>query len=87
MWLKDERLESFCWQLLSMEFEFRKMKLDFEELNKKLVMIVEEKSRVERVVEVKDKELCVLLNIMLQNGEGLFIFDVMDLDQFSYYDV
>lgn len=86
MRLKDERLESFRRQLLSMESEFRKMKSDLEELNKKLAMTVEEKSRAERAVEVKDKELRALLNTMLQNGEGSPTPDAMDLDQLSHHD-
>lgn len=48
-----------------MEFEFSKMKFEFEMLKSRLVMVVDEKCRVERVVELKDKELCVLKRIML----------------------
>lgn len=87
MRLKDERLENFRQQLLNMESEFSAMKSDLEELKDKLAMALEEKSRAERAVEMKDKELRVLLKTMLtQNGEGSPLADAMDLDQLSHQD-
>jgi len=83
MRLKDERLESFRRQLLSMESSFTKMKSDLEELKNKLAIAVEEKSKAERAVELKDKEVHTLLKTMLQqNGDH----DAMDLDQLSDHD-
>jgi len=87
MRLKDERLESFRRQLLSMESEFNKMKSDLEELKSHLAMAVEEKSKAERAIEVKDKELRALLKTMLQqNGETSPAPDAMDLDQLIHHD-
>lgn len=58
-----------------MEFECSKLKLEFEMLKSRLVIVVDEKCRVERVVEVKDMELCVLMKIVLLNCEDLLFFD------------
>ena len=85
MRLKDERLESFRWQLLSMESEFSKMKSELEMLKSRLAMAVDEKCRAERVVEVKDKELRALMKIMLLNSEGSSAPDP-PLDQLSHHE-
>lgn len=69
-----------------MEFEISKLRLEFLILRSKLVEVVDEKGRVESVVELKEKELCVLMKIMLQNSEVVFSFD-FGLDMFSYYEV
>ena len=97
MRLKDERLESFRQQLLNMDTESSNMKSELEvlksnmksemeELKSKLATAVEEKSRAERAVEGKDKELRSLMKIMLQNGEGSPAFDAVNLDKLSHYD-
>ncbi|KAG0587963.1 hypothetical protein KC19_2G205000 [Ceratodon purpureus] len=86
MRLKDERLESFRWQLLSMESEFSKMKSELEMLKSRLAMAVDEKCRAERAVEVKDKELRALMKTsMLQNSEGSSSPDPR-LDQLSHHE-
>lgn len=87
MRLKDERLENFRQQLLNMESEFGAMRSDLEELKDKLAMALEEKSRAEKAVEMKDKELRVMFKTMLmQSGEGSPLADAMDLDQLSHQD-
>lgn len=86
MRLKDERLESFRRQLMSMESGFINMESDLEDLKSKLAMAVEEKCRAERAVEAKDKELRAMLKTMLHNGEGSPLPDAMDLDQLSHHD-
>lgn len=86
MRLKDERLESFRWQLLSMESEFSKMKSELEMLKSRLAMAVDEKRRAERAVEVKDKELRALMKTsMLQNSEGSSAPDPR-FDQLSHHE-
>lgn len=85
MRLKDERLEAFRWQLLSMESEFSKMKSELEMLKSRLAMAVDEKCRAERAVELKDKELRALKRTMLQNSEGPSVSDP-HLDQLSHHE-
>lgn len=97
MRLKDERLESFRQQLLSMDTESsnmkselevlkRKMHSEMQELRSKMAMAMEEKSRAERAADGKDKELRALMKTMLQHGEGAPALDAFDLDTLSHYD-
>jgi hypothetical protein len=65
MRLKDERLESFRWQLLSMESESSKLRSELEMVKSRLAMAVDEKCRAERAVEVKDKERRALMKTMV----------------------
>lgn len=71
MRLKDERVESFRWQLLSMESECSKLKSELEMLKSRLAIAVDEKCRAERAVEVKDTELRALMKTVLPNCEDL----------------
>jgi hypothetical protein len=52
--MKDEKLDSFRHQLLSLESETSKMKSDIEMLNSPLTMAVNIKQRVEKAAEEKD---------------------------------
>lgn len=70
MRLKDERLESFRWQLLSMESESSKLRSELEMVKSRLAMAVDEKCRAERAVEVKDKECRALMKTMVSEGSS-----------------
>ncbi|CAM6012681.1 unnamed protein product [Sphagnum balticum] len=54
--MKDEKLDSFRHQLLSLESETSKMKSDIEMLNSPLTVAVNIKQRVEKTAEEKDDE-------------------------------
>ncbi|KAG0571155.1 hypothetical protein KC19_6G215300 [Ceratodon purpureus] len=97
MRLKDERLECFRQQLMSMDTESSNMKSELEvlksnmkseteELTSKMAAAVEEKNRAERAVEGKDKELRAMMKSMLKNSEGSPAPDAVDLDKLSHYD-
>ena len=83
MRLKDERLESFWWQLLSMESESIKLRSKLEMVKSRPAMAVDEKCRVERAMEVKDKECRVLMKTMVSEGPSS---PDPHLDQLSHHE-
>jgi predicted RNase H-like nuclease (RuvC/YqgF family) len=85
MRVKDERMESFRWQLVGMETDFKKMKSELETLRSRLAMAMDEKCRVEREVEGKDKELRALLKTMLHSSETLSAPD-SDIDEINHHE-
>lgn len=85
MRVKDERMESFRWQLVGMETDFKKMKSELETLRSRLAMAMDAKCRAEREVEGKDKELRALLKTMLHNSETLSA-PTSDLDEISHHE-
>lgn len=85
MHVKDERMESFRWQLLSMESKFSKMKTELEMLKSRLAIAMDEKCRAERAVEAKDKELRALIQTVKLSSDGDSGLDT-DTERLSHHE-
>ena len=70
MRIKDEKLETFRWQLMSMELESKRLQSHIEAMNEDMPQLRHDNMKLEALLSEREEELTSLMAIWIEREEG-----------------